>query len=133
MLIMKDSRRRPLLGISPPRRGQHHDIASSLTVRRCHGSAMHATLARAYAQNGGDLDGGFHLQPGPGQGVDPSSQSGEALAETTKAKSLGISPLLTTDGVDRMYHQLAEIHAIAAAQLAECGGWCQTDSTPRLA
>jgi predicted lipoprotein with Yx(FWY)xxD motif len=25
-----------------------------------------------------------------------------------------------TDGVDQLYHQLAEIHAIAATQLAEC-------------
>jgi hypothetical protein len=49
------------------------------------------------------------------------------------AKSLVISPLLTTDGVDRMYHQLAEIHTIATAQLANCAGWCRTDSTPRLA
>jgi hypothetical protein len=36
------------------------------------------------------------------------------------AKALNKSPLPTIDGVDKLYHQLAEIHAIAAAQLAEC-------------
>jgi hypothetical protein len=35
------------------------------------------------------------------------------------AISPSASPPLTTDGVDRMYHQLVEIHAIAATQLAE--------------
>jgi hypothetical protein len=41
--------------------------------------------------------------------------------EAITAKPLSASPLLTTDRMDKMYHQLAEIHAIAAAQLAECG------------
>jgi hypothetical protein len=36
------------------------------------------------------------------------------------AKALNKSPLPTVDGVDKLYHQLVEIHAIAAAQLAEC-------------
>jgi hypothetical protein len=36
------------------------------------------------------------------------------------AKSLRASPPLTTDGVDKMYHQLAEIHAIVTVQLVEC-------------
>jgi hypothetical protein len=36
------------------------------------------------------------------------------------AKALNKSPLPTVDGVDKLYHQLAEIHAIVAAQLAEC-------------
>jgi hypothetical protein len=36
----------------------------------------------------------------------------------TKTPSALPSP--TVDGVDRMYHQLAEIHPIAAAQEAEC-------------
>jgi hypothetical protein len=42
------------------------------------------------------------------------------------------SPLLTTDGVDTMYHPLAEIHAIAV-QLVVCACWRQTDPTPNLA
>jgi hypothetical protein len=46
------------------------------------------------------------------------------------AKPPSTSPPLTTDGVDKMYHQLAEIHAIAAAQLATCAHWCRSDSSP---
>jgi hypothetical protein len=44
---------------------------------------------------------------------------------------LSMMPLLSADGLDRMYHQLAKIHTIAAAQLAECAHWHRTDSTPR--
>jgi hypothetical protein len=39
------------------------------------------------------------------------------------------SPPLTTDGVDKMYRQLAEIHIIPTAQLAECAHWLWYDST----
>jgi hypothetical protein len=35
-------------------------------------------------------------------------------------------------GVDMMYHQLVEIHAIVAAQLVKCVHWCWSDSTPSL-
>jgi hypothetical protein len=45
---------------------------------------------------------------------------------------MSTSPPLTADGLHRMYRQLAEIHAIAAAQLVECAHWCRTDSTRRL-
>jgi hypothetical protein len=45
-------------------------------------------------------------------------------------KSASTSAPLTADGVDRMYHQLVEIHAIIAAQLAECARWHRTNSTP---
>jgi hypothetical protein len=38
----------------------------------------------------------------------------EAQAEVAEANSTSISPPLTVDGLDRMYHQLAKIHAIAA-------------------
>jgi hypothetical protein len=46
---------------------------------RCCGSATCTTLARAYAQNGEDPDGGLHIHSGPGQRVGPSSQSGGGL------------------------------------------------------
>jgi gamma-glutamylcysteine synthetase len=39
----------------------------------------------------------------------------------TKTPSALPSP--TTDGVDRMYRQLVEIHGIAAAQLEDCACW----------
>jgi gamma-glutamylcysteine synthetase len=44
--------------------------------------------------------------------------------------ALNASPSPTADGVDKLYHQLAEIHTIAARQLAECARWCHSDSTP---
>jgi hypothetical protein len=50
----------------------------------------------------------------------PPTSRGEAHVEAATTKSLSASPPLTTDKVDRMYYQLAEIHTIAAAQLAEC-------------
>jgi hypothetical protein len=45
---------------------------------------------------------------------------GEAQGEAIGAKSPSMPPPPTTDGLDRMYHQLVESHAIAAAQLAKC-------------
>jgi hypothetical protein len=36
-------------------------------------------------------------------------------------------PLLTVDGVDKMYHQPAEIDVIITVQLAECAHWRQSD------
>jgi hypothetical protein len=45
---------------------------------------------------------------------------------------MSTSPPLTTNRLDRMYRQLAKIHAIITAQLAECACWRQTDSTCHL-
>jgi hypothetical protein len=42
------------------------------------------------------------------------------------AKPLSASPPLIANVVDKMYHQLVEIHAITAAQLAECAHWHQS-------
>jgi hypothetical protein len=50
----------------------------------------------------------------------PPASRGEAQPEATMTKHRSASPLLTADGVDRMYHQLSKIHTIATAQLAEC-------------
>jgi hypothetical protein len=52
--------------------------------------------------------------------------------EATTAKPPSTSPLLTTDGLDKMYHQLAEIHAITAVQLTECARWHRSNQTPIL-
>jgi hypothetical protein len=52
----------------------------------------------------------------------PTSHEG-GQAEATAIKPPSASPPLTTNGVDKMYHQLAEIHAISAMQLAECARW----------
>jgi hypothetical protein len=62
-----------------------------------------------------------------GKGDAPTtSREGGQLA----AKSLNASQPPTIVGVDKLYHQLVEIHAIAAAQLAECTSWHRSDSTP---
>jgi hypothetical protein len=53
----------------------------------------------------------------------PPSRRGEAPVETAVPKSLSRSPSLTADGVNWMYHQLAEMHTIATAHLAECARW----------
>jgi hypothetical protein len=42
---------------------------------------------------------------------------------------LNALPPPSTDGVDRLYCQLAEIHTIIAAQLAEYARWHRSDPT----
>jgi aminoglycoside phosphotransferase (APT) family kinase protein len=59
-----------------------------------------------------------------------STQAQAKEVAPSAAKPPSTSPPLTADGVDKMYHQLAEIHAIPTAQLAECAHWCWSDSTP---
>jgi hypothetical protein len=59
-----------------------------------------------------------------------TASCGWGLAEATVTKALSISPPPTTNGVDKLYHQLAEIHAIFASQLAECTHGCRSYSTP---
>jgi hypothetical protein len=39
----------------------------------------------------------------------------------------------TVDGVNKMYHQLVEIHAIAIVQLAECAHQHRSNPTPDAA
>jgi hypothetical protein len=58
-----------------------------------------------------------HVQAwGKGEALPTSHEGSLAMAATTKA--LSASPPPTINGVDRLYHQLVEIHAIATAQLA---------------
>jgi hypothetical protein len=64
--------------------------------------------------------------------VAPPANREEGQADTAIAKSPSASLSLTTDGVDKMYHQLTEIHAIAAAQQEDCARWLRSDSTSRL-
>jgi hypothetical protein len=63
-------------------------------------------------------------------GVAPSASPEGGQTEVAASKPPSTSPLLTTDMVDKMYLQLAEIHAIAVTQLAECVHWRQSNSTP---
>jgi hypothetical protein len=70
-------------------------------------------------------------QPQAKEVAPPASREG-GQDEATTAKPLNAPPLLTTDGVDKMYHHLAEIHTITTEQLAECAQCCWSDSTPNL-
>jgi hypothetical protein len=54
----------------------------------------------------------------------PPCSRGEAQAKATMTKYRSALPPFSADGVDRMYRQLVEIHAIATALLAECARWC---------
>jgi hypothetical protein len=53
-----------------------------------------------------------------GEAPSANREGGQTGAAATKTPSALPSP--TIDRVDRMYHQLAEIRTIAAAQLAKC-------------
>jgi hypothetical protein len=65
------------------------------------------------------------------KGVAPTTSREEGGTEATAARPLRALPPPTTDRVDKMYyHQLAEIHAIAAAQLVESAHWCRSNPTP---
>jgi hypothetical protein len=54
------------------------------------------------------------------KGVAPSASREGSQAEAVVAKPLNASSPPTADGVDRLFHQLVEIHAITTAQLVEC-------------
>jgi hypothetical protein len=54
----------------------------------------------------------------------------EVQADAFAIKSPSASPSLTTDELDRMYHQLAEIHTITTTQPGKCTRWRRVDSTP---
>jgi hypothetical protein len=60
----------------------------------------------------------------------PLVRQGEASTKVIATQSPCASAPLTADGVNMMYHQLVEIHAITTAQLVECARWHWADSTP---
>jgi hypothetical protein len=125
------SKRKPLLGSPLLSKRQCHDKASSSACKPLpRSNCTHHRGART--QDGEDPDGGLRLHPGSGQGGGSPYQPRGGQAKAATAKPSNTSPLLTTDGVDKMYHQLAEIHAITTAQLVECACSHQSDSTPSL-
>jgi hypothetical protein len=63
------------------------------------------------------------------KGVAPSTTHEGGQIEAAAAKHLNALPPPSTNGVDRLYRQLAEIHVIATTQLAECTRWCWSDPT----
>jgi hypothetical protein len=62
----------------------------------------------------------------------PSDNHEGGQTEATMAKPSSASPPPTADGVDKLYHQLAEIHAITIVQLVECTHWRWSDPTSNL-
>jgi hypothetical protein len=66
------------------------------------------------------------------KGAAPSAKREGAQTEAIAAKTPSALPPPTADGVDRMYHQLVEIHAITAAQLAECTRGHRFDPTSSM-
>jgi hypothetical protein len=61
--------------------------------------------------------------------VAPSANREGDQTEAAAAKPPSTSPPLIINGVDKMYHQLAEVHAIVATQLADCAQRHQSDPT----
>jgi hypothetical protein len=57
----------------------------------------------------------------------PASHEGDQM-EAVEAKPLSASPPLTTNRVDKMYHQLVEIHTIVTSQLVECTHWHRSNT-----
>jgi hypothetical protein len=66
------------------------------------------------------------------KGMAPTASHEEGHTKATIARPLKASPLPTTDEVDKMYHQLVEIHDIIASQLAECVRWCKSNPTSNV-
>jgi hypothetical protein len=62
--------------------------------------------------------------------VAPSASREGNPTEAAVAKPPSTSPPLSIDGVHKMYRQLAKIHTITAAQLAECAQWRRSNQTP---
>jgi hypothetical protein len=63
------------------------------------------------------------------KGMVPSTDHEGGQTEAVVAEPPKASPPPTVDGADRLYCSLAEIHAIAAMQLAECARWRRSNPT----
>jgi hypothetical protein len=66
------------------------------------------------------------------KGVAPSASCEGGQTESVVAMPISMLPPPSTDGVDRLYRQQAEIHAITVAQLVECTHWCCSHPTSSL-
>jgi hypothetical protein len=65
------------------------------------------------------------------KGVAPNASREEGHTDVDAARPPKATPSPTIDGVDKIYHQLAEIHTIATAQLAECARWRRSNMIPK--
>jgi hypothetical protein len=71
--------------------------------------------------------------PARAKGVTPLANCEKGHTKAATARPSKASPPPIADKVDKMYHQLVEIHAISTTQLAECVHWCQSNPTPNTA
>jgi hypothetical protein len=93
------------------------------------GPAARATVTRAHIRGREDPNGGPHHHSSSGQGSGTLSQLQGGQTESAAATPLNALPPPSTDGANKLYHQLVEIQAITTAQLAECAHWCWSDPT----
>jgi hypothetical protein len=63
------------------------------------------------------------------KGASPSVNRNKGQTEAAAAKPLNVLSLPPADRVDKLYHQLVEIHNIAVEQLAECTHQHRSDPT----
>jgi hypothetical protein len=75
----------------------------------------------------------FASSPARTKGVPPAASHEEGRGDAAVARPPKAPPLPTTDGVDKMYRQLAELHAITTAQLVGFARWHQSNPTPHAA
>jgi hypothetical protein len=88
-------------------------------------------VARAPTQGREDPDDRLRPTRAWSKGVIPTPSCGWGQAEDAVAKAPSTSSPPTGDGVDKLYHKLAEIHAITAMQLVECVRWHHSESSGR--
>jgi hypothetical protein len=67
------------------------------------------------------------------KGVTSTASREEGHTVVIAARFPKASPPSTAEGVDKMYHKLAEICALATAQLAECAHWHRSNPTSNSA
>jgi hypothetical protein len=120
MLVMGDSRHKPVIDSPPPSKRQCHVEARSPASRPL--SRFNRTCHEPTLEAERILMVDFTSTQAQANEVAPTTSHEGGLAEATMATTLSASPPLTADGVDKMYCQLAEIYAMAFTKLAECLG-----------
>jgi hypothetical protein len=63
------------------------------------------------------------------KGANPTTSHKEGHTMAIAARPLKASPPPTTDRLDKMYHQLVEIHTITVVYLVECARWRHSNPT----
>jgi hypothetical protein len=109
----------PRLAIKRQARGSAMVKQARPQASNHHGLATRATATGACARGEEEPNGGPHCHQSSSQESGSLLQPRGWHVEAAVAKPLNVIPPPSTGGVDRLYHQLVEIHAITAVQLAE--------------